>query len=190
VFAGLVFGLVVAGTTVAGVVVRRRRARRTACPPGATLGTVGPVPVELGHVPMCMSATRAAPVTVEDNKRLVARARRRGHQRWEPRRGRPAVRPGDRAGREGLGDAVSGGVPRRADGHVALIGEGDIVVGHFRCSGTHTGPWMGRPPNSRVFRNVREVYWFTVRGGRIVDWWGLEDDDDRRRQLGSPTSPS
>jgi predicted ester cyclase len=66
---------------------------------------------------------------------------------------------------------------------VALVGEGDTVVGHFRCSGTHTGEWMGRPPTGRAFHDVREVYWFTVRGGRIVDWWGLEDDDDRRRQL-------
>jgi predicted ester cyclase len=66
---------------------------------------------------------------------------------------------------------------------VTLVGEGDTVVGHFRCSGTQTGPWMGRPATGRSFRDVREVYWFTVRGGRIVDWWGLEDNDDRRRQL-------
>jgi predicted ester cyclase len=66
---------------------------------------------------------------------------------------------------------------------VALVGEGDVVVGHFRCSGTQTGPWMGRPPTGRSFRDVREVYWFTVRDGRIVDWWGLEDNDERRRQL-------
>lgn len=69
---------------------------------------------------------------------------------------------------------------------VALVGEGDTVVGHFRCSGTQTGPWMGRPPTGRSFRDVREVYWFTVRDGRIVDWWGLEDNDDRRRQLRRP----
>jgi predicted ester cyclase len=66
---------------------------------------------------------------------------------------------------------------------VALVGEGSTVVGHFRCSATHTGPWGGRPPTGRSFRDVREVYWFTLRDGRIVDWWGLEDDDDRRRQL-------
>ncbi|MCV2488676.1 ester cyclase [Geodermatophilus sp. YIM 151500] len=69
---------------------------------------------------------------------------------------------------------------------VALVGEGDTVVGEFRCSGTHTGPWRGGPPTGRAFRDVREVYWFTVRGGRIVEWWGLEDDDDRRRQLRGP----
>ena len=68
---------------------------------------------------------------------------------------------------------------------MALVGEADTVVGHFRCSGTQTGPWMGRPATGRSFRDVREVYWFTVRGGRIADWWGLEDDDDRRRQLGT-----
>ena len=73
---------------------------------------------------------------------------------------------------------------------VALVGEGDTVVGHFRCSGTHTGPWMSRPPTGRAFRDVREVYWFTVRGGRIVDWWGLEDNDDRRRQLRRPAGPA
>ena len=66
---------------------------------------------------------------------------------------------------------------------VDLVGEGDAVVGHFRCSGTHSGPWGGRPATGRSFRDVREVHWFTVRGGRIVDWWGLEDDGDRRRQL-------
>ena len=71
---------------------------------------------------------------------------------------------------------------------IALVGEGDTVVGHFRCSGTHTGEWMGRPPTGRAFHDVREVYWFTVRGGRIVDWWGLEDNDDRRRQLRGGTA--
>jgi predicted ester cyclase len=72
---------------------------------------------------------------------------------------------------------------------VALVGEGDTVVGHFRCSGTQTGEWMGRPPSGRAFRDVREVYWFTVRDGRIVDSWGLEDNDERRRQLRASRSP-
>jgi predicted ester cyclase len=70
---------------------------------------------------------------------------------------------------------------------VAIVGEGDTVVGHFRCSGTQTGPWMGRPATGRSFHDVREVYWFTVRDGRIVDWWGLEDNDERRRQLRQST---
>lgn len=69
---------------------------------------------------------------------------------------------------------------------VELVGEGDVVVGHFRCSGTQTGQWMGRPPTGRRFEDICEVYWFTVRDGRIVDWWGLEDNDGRRRQLRAP----
>lgn len=48
---------------------------------------------------------------------------------------------------------------------------------------------MGRPPTGRAFRSVHEVYWFTVRGGRIVDWWGREYNDDRRRQLRAPGRP-
>jgi predicted ester cyclase len=72
---------------------------------------------------------------------------------------------------------------------VELVGEGDTVVGHFRCSGTQTGPWMGRPATGRAFSDVREVYWFTLREGRIVEWWGLEDNDDRRRQLRRPIYP-
>lgn len=72
---------------------------------------------------------------------------------------------------------------------VELVGEADTVVGHFRCSGTQTGLWMGRPATGRAFHDVREVYWFTVRDGRIVEWWGLERNDDRRRQLRGPRDP-
>jgi hypothetical protein len=34
-----------------------------------------------------------------------------------------------------------------------------------------------------IAADARGGYWFTVGGGRIVDWWGLEDNDDRRRRL-------
>ena len=73
---------------------------------------------------------------------------------------------------------------------VALVGEGDSVVGQFRCSGAHTGQWMGHAPTGRRFTGVREVYWFTIRDSRIVEWWGLEDNDDRRRQLRAPAAGS
>ncbi|MGH8893952.1 MAG: ester cyclase [Actinomycetes bacterium] len=71
---------------------------------------------------------------------------------------------------------------------VALVGEGDTVVGHFRCSGTHVGRWLGRDPTGRRFTDVDEVYWFTLADGRITAWWGLEDNDARLRQLGLRTS--
>jgi predicted ester cyclase len=67
---------------------------------------------------------------------------------------------------------------------VTLVAEGDIVVGHFRCSGSHPGHWLGHAPTGRRFDNVDEVYFFTVRDGRIASWWALEDNDARLRQLG------
>jgi predicted ester cyclase len=66
---------------------------------------------------------------------------------------------------------------------VALVAEGDQVAGRFRCSGTHTGTWLGHPPTGRRF-DVDEVYFFRVHGGRIVEMWGLEDTAERLRQLG------
>jgi predicted ester cyclase len=66
---------------------------------------------------------------------------------------------------------------------VALVAEGDTVVGHFRCSGTHEGRWLGKEPTGRRFNDVDEVYWFTLADGRITAWWGLEDNAARLRQL-------
>ena len=67
---------------------------------------------------------------------------------------------------------------------VDLIAEGDKVVGRFRCSGTHLGLWRGHAPTGRRFENVDEVYIFEIRGGRIIDAWGLEDSLTRLQQLG------
>jgi predicted ester cyclase len=67
---------------------------------------------------------------------------------------------------------------------VELIAEGDMVVGRFRCSGTHRGVWRGHPPTGRRFERVDEVYFFELRDGRIARAWGLEDTDSRRKQLG------
>jgi predicted ester cyclase len=67
---------------------------------------------------------------------------------------------------------------------VALIAEGNTVVGHFHCSGTHLGQWLGREPTGRRFENVDEVYWFTVVDGRITASWGVEDNQARLKQLG------
>lgn len=67
---------------------------------------------------------------------------------------------------------------------VELIAEGEKVVGRFRCSATHLGPWRGHPPTGRRFERVDEVYIFRVVGGRISEAWGLEDTRSRERQLG------
>lgn len=67
---------------------------------------------------------------------------------------------------------------------VTLVADRDTVAGRFRCSGTHLGEWLGHPPTGRRFLDVDEVYFFTLRGGRIASWWGLEDNESRLRQLG------
>jgi predicted ester cyclase len=67
---------------------------------------------------------------------------------------------------------------------VDLIAEGDKVVGHFRCSGTHLGDWLGLPATGRRFEKVDEIYIFAVRGGRLVSARGVEDNLSRIRQLG------
>jgi predicted ester cyclase len=67
---------------------------------------------------------------------------------------------------------------------IALVAEGDAVVGRFACSGTHRGEWRGHAPTGRRFEDVDEVYFFMFRGDRIATAWGLEDTLDRFRQLG------
>jgi predicted ester cyclase len=71
---------------------------------------------------------------------------------------------------------------------VDLIAEGEKVVCRFACSGTHEGEWRGHPPTGRRFERIDEVYIFTVRDGRIVNAWGIEDTLTRLRQLGLPPS--
>jgi predicted ester cyclase len=67
---------------------------------------------------------------------------------------------------------------------VALVAEGDTVVGRFTCSGTHLGEWRGHAPTGRRFEQIAEVYLFRIREGRIVHAWGLEDTLKRLEQLG------
>jgi predicted ester cyclase len=66
---------------------------------------------------------------------------------------------------------------------VELIGEGDKVVAHFRCSGTHLGEWLGQPATGRRFEQVDEVYIFTVSAGRLLAAVAIEDNLARARQL-------
>jgi predicted ester cyclase len=67
---------------------------------------------------------------------------------------------------------------------VALVAEGDTVVGRFACSATHRGEWRGHAPTGLRFEDVDEVYFFTFQGERISGVWGVEDTLDRFHQLG------
>jgi predicted ester cyclase len=67
---------------------------------------------------------------------------------------------------------------------VELVAEGDTVVGHFRCSGTHSGEWLRVAPTGRRFEDVDEIYVFHVRDGKLASAVGVEDNVSRMRQLG------
>lgn len=68
---------------------------------------------------------------------------------------------------------------------VDLIAEGDLVVAHFKCSGTHLGAWRGRPPTGRRFEDVDEIYVFRVANGRLAGTTAIvEDNLTRMKQLG------
>jgi predicted ester cyclase len=66
-----------------------------------------------------------------------------------------------------------------------VIAEGDKVVGHFKCSGTHQGEWRGIPPSGRRFEKVDEIYIFRVEDGKLSSATAVvEDNLTRMRQLG------
>jgi predicted ester cyclase len=67
---------------------------------------------------------------------------------------------------------------------VSLVEEGETVVAHFRCSGTHLGEWLGVPPSGRRFEDVDEIYIFRVEDGKLASAVGVEDNLTRIRQLG------
>ncbi len=70
-----------------------------------------------------------------------------------------------------------------------MVAEENLVDGRFTCSGTHVGPWLGHAATGRRFRDIPEVYFFTVRDGLIAAAWGLEDTWGRLQQLSLADKP-
>jgi predicted ester cyclase len=75
---------------------------------------------------------------------------------------------------------------------IELIAEGGTVVGHFTCTATHTGTWLGHPPTGRRFDRIDEIGIYRLRNGKITHAWSLEDNLTRLQQLGliQPTPPA
>ncbi len=67
---------------------------------------------------------------------------------------------------------------------VELVAEGNRVIGRFRCTGTQQGEFMEFPPTGKRME-VDEVYFLTVEGGKIVDFFGVEDNLFGSSNLGS-----
>ncbi len=72
---------------------------------------------------------------------------------------------------------------------VELVAEGDTVAGRFKCSGTHRGEFLGEAPTGKRME-VEEVFFLRAEGGKLVDFWALEDSLGRMRQLGLIPSPN
>jgi predicted ester cyclase len=66
---------------------------------------------------------------------------------------------------------------------VDVVAEEDTVAARFKCTGTHRGEMMGIAPTGRHME-VDEVYFLRVQDGKFVEFWGLEDNLTRMRQLG------
>ena len=66
---------------------------------------------------------------------------------------------------------------------VDVVAEGNKVAGCFKCSGTHRGEMMSISHTGRHME-VDEVYFLRVENGKFVEFWGLEDNLTRMRQLG------
>ena len=66
-----------------------------------------------------------------------------------------------------------------------VFGEGDLVVGRWTASGTHTGPWAGVEPTGRMMRfSAANIFRFV--DGKVVEIWNHRDDLGLMQQLGAP----
>ena len=79
--------------------------------------------------------------------------------------------------------AFRSGFPDWREEIVDVVAEEDKLMGRFKCSGTHRGEMMGIAPTGRHME-VDEVYFLRVQEGKFVEFWGLEDNLSRMRQLG------
>jgi predicted ester cyclase len=123
-------------------------------------------------------------VSAEENKRLVRRLVEEGLARHDPDVVDEIATGEFAQAAKRWVSPFRGAFPDFEMEIVELIAEGDAVVAHFRCSGTHRGEWLGVPATERRFENVDEIYIFHVENGKLCSAIGVEDNLTRMRQLG------
>lgn len=123
-------------------------------------------------------------MSAEENKRLVRRLVEEGLARHDPEVVDEIATGEFAQAAKRWVSPFRGAFPDFKMEIVALIAEGDAVVAHFRCSGTHRGEWLGVPATERRFENVDEIYIFHVENGKLSSAIGVEDNLTRMRQLG------
>jgi steroid delta-isomerase-like uncharacterized protein len=64
-----------------------------------------------------------------------------------------------------------------------IIGEGDRVSTLLAMDGTHTGEWLGIPPNGKRI-NIRLMTIHRVRSGKIIEDWVIVESLGFFQQLG------
>ncbi len=66
-----------------------------------------------------------------------------------------------------------------------VLADGEMVVGRWTASGTHTGPWGAIGPTGKAV-TFSGVNIFRFGGGRVVEIWNHRDDLGLMTQLGAP----
>jgi len=97
-----------------------------------------------------------------------------------------AASPGQPAGLAGFKARVAGhrtGFPDLRLEIENMVVEGDLVAYQWTMSGTHTGPYMGRPPSGHPMRIVG-MNLERVQDGQIVEHWSYPDKLALMQQLG------
>ncbi|HEY7269889.1 MAG TPA: ester cyclase [Dehalococcoidia bacterium] len=69
------------------------------------------------------------------------------------------------------------------------VADGDLVVFHFRMTGTHRGEFMGIPATGKSF-DVTGFDMIRVEGGKAVEHWGQSDQVGMMMQLGVMSAPA
>ena len=97
-----------------------------------------------------------------------------------------ALPPGLPSGKDGIRQSLEMWTGAFSDlqlAPVVLIAEGDLVAAHVRCTGRHTGEFMGQAAtNKRVDITITEI--FRVENGLMTERWATEDNLAMFTQLG------
>ena len=97
-----------------------------------------------------------------------------------------ALPPGMPSGKAGIRQAIAMWLAAFDDLRlepVIMICEGNLVAAHVRCTGRHTGEFMGQPAiNKGLDITITEI--FRVEDGLLKERWATEDNAGMFMQLG------
>lgn len=68
---------------------------------------------------------------------------------------------------------------------VDFVAEDDKIAVRFRCIGTFNGngTFMDASPTGKKM-DVEEVFFLKIKDGHFIEYWGIEDNFSRMKQLG------